>query len=75
MKKELTLGPITITPTRKRSAEEHMGRFGGGWQWNLGIQIGTISRQHGFSGIVNLLTRSVRFSYRPKGSRYRKDQD
>lgn len=71
MKMTYTLGPWGLKPSRKRSPDERMGRFGGGWQWQVGIQIGTISRKHGFSGIINLLTRSVRFVYRPKTSRYR----
>ncbi|UGS34536.1 hypothetical protein [Capillimicrobium parvum] len=33
---------------------ERMGRFGGEWQWNVGVQAGHLSRRHG-PIIVNLL--------------------
>lgn len=48
-----------------------MGRFGGGWQYALGFQAGTFSRQHGGTVILNYLVDSIRIEYRPKGSRYR----
>lgn len=43
---------------RRRSKDEPWGRFGGGWQWNVGVQ----ASENFNSIIVNLLTFSVRFS-------------
>lgn len=42
-----------------------MGRFGGGWQWNIGVQAGDLSRERG-TVIVNLLTFSVRLKWGPR---------
>lgn len=44
----------------RRTRDEHMGRFGGGWQWEVGIQAG------GTSVIVNLLVASIRFTNKRK---------
>lgn len=30
---------------KRRSRDEHMGRFGGGWQWSLGIEAGPVLTQ------------------------------
>jgi len=49
---------IKVTSTR-RSKSDPMGRFGGGWQWKVGVQAGNLSRKRG-SVIVNLLTFYVR---------------
>jgi hypothetical protein len=38
----------------KRSADNIWGRFGGGWQWEVGVQVGTSSV------IINLLVCSLR---------------
>lgn len=67
-----TLGPWKLTVPEKRGTAG-WGRFGGGWQWKLGIQVGNVTRKDGFEAIVSLLTRDYRVSYRPKTSRYRKD--
>lgn len=37
-----------------------MGRFGGGWKWSLGINVG------GSTVILDLLFGSIRFSIKPK---------
>lgn len=39
-----------------------MGRFGGGWNWNLGIQVGSSTV------ILNLLWGSVRINWLKKGA-------
>lgn len=49
---------ITIEQRKKSS---FMGRFGGGWNWELGLQIGSSSV------IINLLVLSIRISV---GGRY-----
>lgn len=45
-----------------------MGRFGGGWQWELGFQTGSLSpqqlKEYGFTLIINLLVASIRINYR-----------
>lgn len=53
--KRFKMGPIIITIHwgDKRSA---WGRFGGGWNWKMGFQIG------GTSCILNLLVLSIRLS-------------
>ncbi len=59
-RKEWRVGRLK-TSIEWRSAKNPMGRFGGGWQWELGIQVGRTSV------IVNLLVLSVRISwYKPK---------
>lgn len=42
---------------RHKSAKSYMGRFGGGWNWNLGFQAG------GHELILNLLVFSIRFDF------------
>lgn len=44
-----------------RSSENLMGRFGGGWNWELGFQIG------GNTVIFNLLVATLRIDNRRKG--------
>lgn len=73
MKLPLTVGPLTIHPDRGRTKAEHMGRFGGGWQYRLGFTAGTITRKDGGTILVSFLVKEYRVTYRPKGSRYRKD--
>lgn len=46
-----------------RSKDRLMGRFGAGWNWNLGVQAG------GSTVIFNLLVFSIRVSWRSKGER------
>lgn len=46
-----------------------MGRFGGGWNWNLGFQTGGWSKAYGISIIFNLLYGSVSIQYRSKAHR------
>lgn len=57
-------GPVKVTYSR-RSSDARMGRFGGGWQWELGFQAGNLTRRHG-TVIVNLLVSSVRISWNRK---------
>lgn len=35
--RKATLGPIHVSYSR-RTADEPMGRFGGGWRWKIGVQ-------------------------------------
>lgn len=49
---------------RRRSSSEPLGRFGGGWQWNLGVQASAIPAPRG-TIIVNLVTLSVRVDWKP----------
>ena len=48
-----------VTYTRK-SRNAPMGRFGGGWNWNLGFQAG------GRTVIINLLTVNIRIERKKK---------
>lgn len=56
--KELLNRPRLVVTFDMRPRSGH-GRFGGGWQWKLGLQGG------GRTLIVNLLVASLRF-YRPE---------
>ncbi len=47
---------------QRRTADESMGRFGGGWQWKVGVQVGGSGTL-----IVNCLVFSLRIE--PKGLR------
>lgn len=49
-----TIGRIKVE-YKCRSRKNLMGRFGGGWNWVLGVQVGSTTV------IVNLLVCSVRF--------------
>ena len=54
--KQLSIGRLKIV-FNWRSSKNLMGRFGGGWNWKVGIMIG------GHSVILNLLVFSLRFSW------------
>lgn len=60
--------PDTGVPTVRvrwshRPSSSPNGRFGGGWQWNVGVQAGNLTRRRG-TVIVNLLIASVRIEWR-----------
>lgn len=57
-KREWTLGRYYFTYER-RSKSNAMGRFGGGWDWNLGFQAGSSEL------ILNLLVSSLRVRKMP----------
>jgi hypothetical protein len=52
----LKLGRLEVQ-ARMRRNDGFMGRFGGGWNWELGFQIGRRCL------LINLLVMSVRFTY------------
>lgn len=54
IRKEIVIGKLYMQ-FLWRSKKHFWGRFGGGWNWKLGFQIG------GSTVIVNLLTFSLRF--------------
>lgn len=56
------IGPVHIYPDRGRSKTEHMGRFGGGWQFRLGITASTLSRRGG-TILVGLGIREYRLAW------------
>ena len=68
--KPITIGDrIIVVPFRgynysvhysRRSADSPMGRFGGGWQWNVGVQVG------GRTVILNLLVAELIISIRER---------
>lgn len=66
--KKRTFGPLRFHPPRRRKKDEFMGRFGGGWQYNLGVQMGNFDKREGCTFIVNYLVDSIRIEYRPKSS-------
>lgn len=73
IKKYGSLGPVGVK-LRWRSKDHLMGRFGGGWNWKLGAQVGSTTV------IVFLLVLSLSFTWLPKASertreRYGYDQD
>lgn len=41
------------------------GRFGGGWQWQLGFQCGNLSRKRGHI-IINLLVATLTIKWGPR---------
>lgn len=53
-------GPLRVTYSRRSSAG--MGRFGGGWQWKVGVQAGDLTRKQG-TVIVSLLIASFRIEW------------
>ena len=66
MQKPFTIGRVTFHPGRKRSKTERMGRFGGGWQYKLGITAGNLSRKHGGTIMVALVVDEYRITIAPK---------
>ena len=54
IKKTLTIGKLRIS-FKWRSKKNLWGRFGGGWNWKLGMQIGSATV------ILDLLTFTIRF--------------
>jgi hypothetical protein len=56
MRKTWHLGRLKITFSW-RSRKDWMGRFGGGWQWKLGIQVG------GSTVLLSLLICELIFTY------------
>jgi hypothetical protein len=61
-----TIGRVTFHGGRKRKMTDHMGRFGGGWQWKLGITAGRLSRAKGGTVLVALLVDEYRITIAPK---------
>lgn len=45
-----------------RPPTSRMGRFGGGWQWKVGVQAGRLSRKRG-TVIVSLLVAELRLDW------------
>ncbi|AZS08022.1 hypothetical protein SEA_GREENHEARTS_43 [Arthrobacter phage GreenHearts] len=54
MKPKFSIGRIDFYSGRKRSKTDHMGRFGGGWQYKLGITAGDWRKGHGVTVLVAL---------------------
>lgn len=60
---------VTITahrwPWQKDPNAQQWGRFGGGWQWNLGVMISRPT-DTGFTILFNLLYGMIRISFKTK---------
>lgn len=69
MTKTRTIGRFTIHPDRGRSKDDYMGRFGGGWQFRLGITAGSWSKRHGMTVLLGLGIREYRIQIAPKGAK------
>ena len=54
--KKVTVGTFRLH-FQKRDKAQSFGRFGGGWNWNVGIQAG------GRTVIINLLVCSLRIGW------------
>ena len=65
-RKEFTFGRVTIYGGRKRSKDDRMGRFGGGWQYKLGITAGDYSKRYGMTILVAYLVDEIRIQIAPK---------
>lgn len=60
-----TLGRLDIYPDRGRLKTDHMGRFGGGWQYRLGLTAGNLSYVGGGTVLVGLGAKEYRVHIRP----------
>lgn len=60
--KEFTIPRIVRIKISMRSTKSLMGRFGGGWDWEVGFRASRNFR----SVIINLLVVSIRFYFFPK---------
>ena len=67
--KPKTFGRVTIHPGRKRKNTDHMGRFGGGWQWKVGITAGSIRKDRNTTVMVALLVDEYRVVIAPKAAK------
>lgn len=57
----IEIGPFTIYPDRGRSKDQHTGRFGGGWNYRIGITASSRSRITGqLTILVGLWSREYR---------------
>lgn len=63
IQKKFRIGGL-CTKFEMRSSKGFMGRFGGGWDWKLGLQASTPSKR-GCTVIVSLLVAELRFDYCP----------
>ena len=68
-RKKLTIGRVTFHGGRKRSKNEPMGRFGGGWNWKLGITAGSWYAKSGMTILVALLVDEYRIQIGPRRSK------
>lgn len=62
----LTIGRVTINPDRGRSKDGPWGRFGGGWQYKLGLSASRLSAERGGTILVGLLVREYRVEIAPR---------
>lgn len=68
MREKKQIGPFTIHADRGRSKDEFMGRFGGGWQYKLGITAGEF-RNGQMTVLVGLWSKEYRVVFRTKKRR------
>lgn len=61
--KRLTIGRIVFRFTLRR-ADGYMGRFGGGWNWKLGIQASSLTKDS-WTMIISLLVAELRIQVKP----------
>lgn len=59
-RKNFTIGRVTFHGGRKRKKTDHMGRFGGGWNYKLGITAGSWHPKYGMTILVALITDEYR---------------
>jgi hypothetical protein len=63
-----TIGRVTIHPGRRRSKDQYMGRFGGGWQYKIGVTVGTWDKRRTRTILVALWTDEYRITIAPKAA-------
>lgn len=68
MRDKKQIGPFTIHGDRGRSKDQFMGRFGGGWQYKLGITAGSWSNGS-LTVLVGLWSKEYRVVFRTKKRR------
>lgn len=73
MRSQRTIGRVTFHGGRKRSRKDYMGRFGGGWQWKVGITAGDWRPQTGITILVALLVDEYRVTIAPRQQTKGKD--
>ncbi|XNL98379.1 hypothetical protein SEA_BUMBLE_68 [Arthrobacter phage Bumble] len=64
----LTIGRVTVYPDRNRSEDDPWGRFGGGWQFRLGITAGRWDPARVRTVLVGLGIREYRVEIAPRGA-------
>lgn len=55
-------GPLELS-AQMRTSDSYMGRFGAGWQWNIGVEASSLRNWQTWTILVHLLVGTLRISF------------